>query len=181
MRMCTYLSVIVLRLVDGQWAMPQQQPRPINVFQGEGNVLSKEQHLYDSRIQVLFHKKGVVDGPLMQKIYGKWEDLPTTHFFALIPEHCTSLVQWLDLFWFHVLRHTYSELFQTEVEQHLQRKKGKLCAKDRRVLVKKLIGGAHASCLQKVRPNIVKQFTALGYINYIKRNPANLLLPTPPQ
>ena len=61
-------------------------------------------------------------------------------------------------------RKYYTELFQTEVEPKLQRAKGRLCARDRRVLVTKLIALAHTYTMRKVRPTIVKQFTTLGYL-----------------
>ena len=48
--------LVMLKLVDGQWVMPVEQPRPIAIVRGEGNVLCKDQHLHDRCVTVLFQK-----------------------------------------------------------------------------------------------------------------------------
>ena len=174
-RFFTYLPLVVVETHNPDAAV--EQPDPICIFKGEGNVYAQEKNLYAPGVQVFFQPSAVVDQHLMVDIYSSWDkffkkagdpmrilvgDSCKSHFtaiakakvssrtcFARIGESCTSLTQYLDTDHMHVFKHHYSNIFSTQVEPKLKGRK--ICARERRILVTRIVAQAHALTLQSTQ------------------------------
>lgn len=129
----------------------------------------------------------VVDQELMVDIYSAWDkhfgdslrlwagDSCKSHFtkvakakvspktsFARIPEGCTSAGQYLDLYHMHVFKHNYRDIFCTEVEPKLQGRK--ISARERRILVTRIVARAHALTVASGASKRHAHFKQLGYL-----------------
>ena len=82
--------------------------------------------------------------------------------FARIGESCTSLTQYLDTDHMHVFKHHYSNIFSTQVEPKLKGRK--ICARERRILVTRIVAQAHALTLQSTQRKRHDAFRKLGYL-----------------
>ena len=86
-----YMPLVGVTL-DGQVI----KKKPVIIFKGQGNVPKREKDVYDDRVTCVFQDKGVVDGPVMVIILGKWfagNVSPMSMVLDCARQHCTDQVK----------------------------------------------------------------------------------------
>ena len=82
--------------------------------------------------------------------------------FGRVGESCTSLTQYLNVDHMHVFKHHYANIFCTEVGPKLKGRK--ISARERRILVTRIVARAHELALDSTRRHRAASFRKLGYL-----------------
>ncbi|GMH34816.1 hypothetical protein BSKO_02677 [Bryopsis sp. KO-2023] len=172
-------------LIATVFASGTQRVRPMLIFKGKKGI-SQEKALYDKRVKVVFQPNAVICQTLMvneyiplfkrsmsdehakllvldtatshctKEVKEKFMEARTVPVF--VPGGCTSHVQYLDVFFFGMMKKAYGDLS----DEYPSTNERKLTTSERRVLCTKWVGQAWEETIAKV--DFECGFRKLGYV-----------------